>query len=258
MQSHPKIRFGPRQVYVRLRDLIVYGHLPAGTRLIEIDLAERLGVSRTPLREALLLLQREGYVVGNDGGQQSRLRVAPLTAEDALDLYQLRGEIEGLVAARTAALPDSERHVVTRHLRKTNRQLAKAETAQNPDPILLLEFDEAFHMHYVRAGATHRLLAACDLVRPQTDRYERFYMIKQARRLTGAGVREHEAIVCAIATGDPDAAHATVRTNWRNAAERLSKVLESHAQLQSRSSESITAARRPRRKRANAEMEGRA
>ena len=144
VQSHPQIRPGPQRVYIRLRDMIVAGDLPAGTRLIEIDFAARFGVSRTPLREALLLLQREGYVVGNTGGQQSRLRVAPLTAEDARDIYYLRGEIEGLAAARAAELPEAEHCKIAKSMRRLNRQLARAEAAPNADPNLLLKLNGAF------------------------------------------------------------------------------------------------------------------
>jgi DNA-binding GntR family transcriptional regulator len=226
MQSHGKIRSGPGQVYARLRDMIVGGQLTAGTRIIELDFAARLGVSRTPLREALLLLQQEGFVVGTDGGQQSRLRVSPLTSEDAHDLYSLRGEIEGLAAERTAALPDSDRKLVVRQLRKLNSQLSKAAAARNLDTALLYDIDEGFHLYYVRAGATRRLLAAHDAIRPHIERYERLYMDRLARRLP-VSVREHEVIVRAIANGDSDAAHLAVRANWRNAAERLGKVLES-------------------------------
>src|SRR4051812_29285735 len=72
----------PEQVYARLRDLIVQGLLSPGSRIIETEIAGRLGVSRTPVREALQRLQQEGFVTGNPGAQQSRLTVAPLTRMD--------------------------------------------------------------------------------------------------------------------------------------------------------------------------------
>src|SRR6185503_11287169 len=72
----------PDQVYVRLRDLIVQGSLAPGSRIVETEIASRLGVSRTPVREALQRLQQEGFVMGAPGAQQSRLTVAPLTRND--------------------------------------------------------------------------------------------------------------------------------------------------------------------------------
>src|SRR6058998_833601 len=76
----------PEQVYTRLRDLIVQGLLSPGSRIIETEIAGRLGVSRTPVREALQRLQQEGFVTGSPGAQQSRLTVAPLTRDDVYEL----------------------------------------------------------------------------------------------------------------------------------------------------------------------------
>src|SRR5678810_521418 len=92
----------PEQVYARLRDLIVQGLLSPGSRIIETEIAGRLGVSRTPVREALQRLQQEGFVTGAPGAQQSRLTVAPLTRADVHELLNIVGELEGL-GARWAA-----------------------------------------------------------------------------------------------------------------------------------------------------------
>ena len=92
----------PEQVYARLRDLIVQGLLAPGSRIVETEIAGRLGVSRTPVREALQRLQQEGYVMGAPGAQQSRLTVAPLTRDDVYELLNIVGALEGL-GARGAA-----------------------------------------------------------------------------------------------------------------------------------------------------------
>src|SRR5215211_5769704 len=83
----------PEQVYVRLRDLIVQGQLAPGSRIVETEVAARLGVSRTPVREALQRLQQEGYVLGSPLAQQSRLTVAPLTKSDVHELLNIVGAI---------------------------------------------------------------------------------------------------------------------------------------------------------------------
>ena len=93
----------PEQVYARLRDLIVQGLLAPGSRIVETEIASRLGVSRTPVREALQRLQQEGYVMGSPGAQQSRLTVAPLTRDDVYELLNIVGALEGM-GARGAAL----------------------------------------------------------------------------------------------------------------------------------------------------------
>src|SRR5207244_8598966 len=70
------------RAYQQLRELIVWGRLAPGSRVIESDIAERLGVSRTPVRSALHRLQQEGYIVGVGRGSEQRLTVAPLTQDE--------------------------------------------------------------------------------------------------------------------------------------------------------------------------------
>src|SRR6058998_4258214 len=101
----------PDQVYARLRDLIVQGSLAPGSRIVETEIASRLGVSRTPVREALQRLQQEGFVNGAPGAQQSRLTVAPLTRADVHELLNIVGELEGLGARWAAGLPVAERRL---------------------------------------------------------------------------------------------------------------------------------------------------
>jgi len=80
----------------RLRELIVHGKLAPGSRVIEADLADRLRVSRTPIRAARHRLQQEGYIVVTSiAGSKERLSVAPLTKEDARELYWIVGHLEG-------------------------------------------------------------------------------------------------------------------------------------------------------------------
>src|SRR5437899_12486779 len=90
------------RAYQQLRELIVWGRLAPGSRVIESDVAERLGVSRTPVRSALHRLQQEGYIVGVGRGREHRLTVAPLTHEDARDLFSIIGAIEALAAQHAA------------------------------------------------------------------------------------------------------------------------------------------------------------
>src|SRR5204862_3341541 len=99
----------PEQVYQRLRDLIVQGLLAPGSRVVETEVASRLGVSRTPVREALQRLQQEGFVVGAPGAQQARLTVAPLTKADVHEVLNIVGELEGLAARWAAGEEVSER-----------------------------------------------------------------------------------------------------------------------------------------------------
>ena len=80
--------------FQQLRELIVHGKLSPGTWIVEGDLAKRLHVSRTPVRAALNKLQQEGYVREHRMANKSRMIVAPLTKEDAAELYSVIGRLE--------------------------------------------------------------------------------------------------------------------------------------------------------------------
>src|SRR5258705_7633304 len=91
--------------YRRLRELIVGGRLAAGARLIETELAGRLGVSRTPVRAALLRLAQEGYILSPGAGRRARPAVAAPTPADAAELFNIIAGNEGLAPRRAPAPP---------------------------------------------------------------------------------------------------------------------------------------------------------
>src|SRR3954462_12475663 len=146
----------PEQVYVRLRDLSVQGLLAPGSRVVETEVAARLGVSRTPVREALQRLQQEGFVVGAPGAQQARLTVAPLTRADVHELLNIVGELEGLGARWAAAMPVTERRVLTKELKALNAEFHKTGRTSPIDHGRMYEADERLHRQIVVAGAGPR------------------------------------------------------------------------------------------------------
>jgi len=214
----------PELVYRKLRELIVRGQLAPGTRIIETDVAQRLGVSRTPVRGALQRLQQEGYIVDSPALQQSRPTVAPLTREDARELFSIVAEIEGLAARFAAQLPAAKREKLASELVSINEQFRKASAARQQNHNRLWELDERFHRRYVEAGAGVRLLTLHDAVKPQAERYERIYVSLLSRDLSPS-IAEHLAIARAIKSGNADVAQSAVQNNWRNAAERLGAVI---------------------------------
>jgi len=215
----------PDQVYARLRDLIVQGSVAPGSRIVETEIATRLGVSRTPVREALQRLQQEGYVMGAPGAQQSRLTVAPLTRDDVHELLDIVGALEGLGAYRGASLEVTERRVLTKELRALNQEFARAARATPVDHSRLYEADERLHRRIVESGIGPRLLALHESVKPQAERYIRMY-ISMLTGDTKSSVDEHDVIIDAIDEGRAPDAKRAVEVNWRHAAERLSKVIE--------------------------------
>src|SRR5881392_732559 len=113
------------RLYDSLRNLIVRGQLAPGARIVETEVAERFGVSRTPVRAAFQRLEREGYVVAS-ATHQARMTVAPLTREDVGELLEIVGELEGLAARGAARLPDDSRDRLARDLAAINSEFRRA------------------------------------------------------------------------------------------------------------------------------------
>lgn len=212
------------EAYHRLRELIVHGRLAPGTRVIELEVAERLGVSRTPVRAALQRLRQEGYIVASE--RQTRPTVAPLTDEDAREVFAIVGGIEGIAARGAAALPSEPRATSTRDLQEANDACLRESRAERPDPNALFAIDTRFHRLYVEAGAGTRVIALHDAIKPQAERYIRLYTSALTDEIA-TSVAEHQIIIDAIGRGDPGGAQFAVENNWRNAARRLSRAIRS-------------------------------
>jgi DNA-binding GntR family transcriptional regulator len=215
----------PKLVYDQLRTLIVHGRLAPGSRLVETDIAARFEVSRTPVRGALQRLQQEGYIVDSPSMRQSRPTVAPLTGDDAQELFDIVGQLEALAAYNAALLPLPKRQALAKELTAINNDFRKAAAAPRPDHNRLWDLDERFHERCVEVAAGPRLKLLHDSVKPQAERYERLYVSYLAGEIT-TSVAEHEVIIEAILQGDAPGAKAAVERNWHNAAERLGRVIE--------------------------------
>jgi DNA-binding GntR family transcriptional regulator len=215
----------PKQVYEQLRNLIVHGRLAPGSRLVETDIAARFNVSRTPVRGALQRLQQEGYIIDSPSMRQSRPTVAPLTSEDAQELFDIVAELEGMAAFGAGQLSAAKRQSLIRELGVINAEFRKAAGAARPDHNRLWDLDERFHKKYVDVAAGPRLKALHDSVKPQAERYERLYVSFLAGEIV-TSVDEHDLIIDAIGRGDAASAKDAVHRNWHNAAERLGRVIE--------------------------------
>lgn len=224
--SGPSVDDRSGETYSRLRDLIVRGQLAPGSRIIETDVADRLGVSRTPVRSALQRLEQEGFIESDsrDGGR-SRPVVAPLTKKDARELMYLLGSLEGLAARWTMDLPDEEREQVVDDLRTLNGRMREEAENERPDRNHFFDLDADFHRAFVVPASGSRLQKLHGSYRPQAERYVRFYVTTHQYSLDRS-LREHDEIIDAIESGDPEAAEDAVEQNWRSAEERLQRDIE--------------------------------
>jgi GntR family transcriptional regulator of vanillate catabolism len=142
-----------------LREKIVRGELPAGTQLLQIDLANQLGVSRTPLREAFRILENDGFLKTSNNNRT--VEVVTFTAAEMRDMYEIREVIDGL-AARLAAgrglSPEAEA--------EARRLLAEmASTSKPHDPLHRVEAHSAFHSFFLEHSGNGRLGGLIPLIR---------------------------------------------------------------------------------------------
>lgn len=210
----------------RVRELIVRGKLAPGSRVVEADLADRLGVSRTPIRAALDRLKQEGYIlVAGGGGSKARLSIAPLTKDDARELYQIVGHLEGLAARTTAQLKPRIRTNLVQKLNELNGGLRELADSRRSDPNRIFDLDMNFHQAIVDASAGPRLGAILSATKPQAERYWRLYASAIVDQL-GISIGEHWLIIQSIQNGDSDGAERAILMNWQNGAERLARVIE--------------------------------
>lgn len=211
--------------YDSLRTLIVRGRLTPGTSIVEAEAAVRLGVSRTPVREALRQLRNEGLLVQIGGGERPRLAVAPLSRSVLEELYRATGALEGLAARNIVTQPARSRRDVAAEMAKIDRNFRAAAAASKPDWDALFDIHDSFHRRLRSASAGPAVLSLLDAVRPQVDRYEWFFA-----PLTGPDFSptfgEHDAIIREVRNGTASGIERAVRSNWFNGGARLAAVID--------------------------------
>jgi DNA-binding GntR family transcriptional regulator len=211
--------------YTCLRSLIISGQLAPGSRLIETEIAQRLRISRTPARSALHRLQQEGYVLADESQKRVRLTVSPLTREDGQELFWIVGEIESQAAHRAAALGGEPRRRLAAELDAINDELRRRAAEPEPDPRPIFDLHTQFHEVSMERAGGPRLRMLHATVKPQAERYRRIYTAARGGHLEES-LAEHDEIIRHIETGEPDAAAEAVRRNWRNAADRLGRIID--------------------------------
>jgi DNA-binding GntR family transcriptional regulator len=211
--------------FQQIRELIVNGKLSPGTWIVEGDLCEHLNMSRTPVRGALYLLQREGYVQEHRNASKSRMVVSSLTKEDANELYPIIGRIEGLAGRNTAQLPEPARIELATQLKQINSRLIRIAQQRALEGSSIFDLDREFHRLIVSAGAGPRLLTLHRAIEPQTERYWRLYASSIINDLS-TSTEEHEAIIDALLAADADGLENALRLNWENGCKRLAHVID--------------------------------
>ncbi len=194
-----------QKVYEYLREGILNCEISAGERLVETDLAERIGVSRTPIREALHALEREGLV---KAVPRVGYVVRPISEEEVSELCEIRLALEGL-ALRWAFEKDPVK--LEEGLRK-NISLCR-QRIDAGDVKAFVELDARFHAWISRVAGSRRLLELTESIRRAMLRYRLKSIYRKEtveRALSG-----HEAIVKAVEEGNLRAAQQALRAHIR-------------------------------------------
>jgi DNA-binding GntR family transcriptional regulator len=186
-----------------LRAAIVDGTLVPGERLVDAELCAWLGVSRTPVREALAHLEKTGLVQIKPG---SRTVVAPLDVRAAVEAQSVAASMHEL-AARDAVPLLAEAHAGA--MDEANARFERALT--NGDVDAAIEADDAFHRVFVELGGNRMVAAILDDVTPLLRRMERVRFAALAGR---SSVAQHRSIVELARAGDAEGAAGVVRANW--------------------------------------------
>jgi DNA-binding GntR family transcriptional regulator len=202
-----------------LRDLIVTGQLPEGTPLVQRDLAQRLGVSQTPVRVGLSTLEREGLV---EVGETGRALVSRLTREDLEEIYAARLGLEGLAArvGVAAIVPDE-----VEQMRVMLAELERLARRRDIDSYLQLRWD--FHAVCYRASGRARLLAEVERLFWRAERYNRLVLSGSDRYRQSIGHYRDFLAACEHRSGDD--AEAVIHRSIRWAVDELLDSLPSEA-----------------------------
>ncbi len=207
-----------------LRRLIADGALVPGSRIIETDIASRLGVSRRTAQSALSILLREGLIL-RKGGQRAPWIVAPLTILGLREVCDIMGALECWIVRGAAELDPGSRGRLTHELRAVNEELRDAISGAEPDGVLAAELDGRFHGHLVDTVGRKTLKDLHEAYRPMATLYMADYMEYQAP-IGLASAEEHDRVADAIDRGDPDAAERALRANWVDACERYAEIIK--------------------------------
>jgi DNA-binding GntR family transcriptional regulator len=209
-----------------LQRRIFSGDLPVGSWLRHAALAEEFGVSRTPVREALRVLEAQGIVtiVQNRGA-----RVNGHSGRDIRELGAIRAELEGLAAELAASrIDDDQLDRLQSAWRDYEEAIGSAggDPAKGPTSTLWAEANEAFHSVILQASGNRQLgLSIADISRrlPRNSAYAAYAGNSRLLRMNN---EEHKAIADAIANGDARRARTAMTRHIHSAAEAMARWVE--------------------------------
>ncbi|MGF9801123.1 GntR family transcriptional regulator [Brevibacillus agri] len=207
----------PQRAYLATRHAIRHLQLPPGQTVLEREMTEILGMSRTPVREALVRLEMEGWVrlIPRRG-----FIVAPIVADDLQQIYEVVEALDGIAGSLATVRATSE------ELDRLDRLIEEQEKAlESGDLLAWTDLDDQFHHNIVDLAQNPRLRGIMDSQSDQLYR-ARLYTINLRPKPTRS-IMEHKAIVSVMRTGEPQAARMMLQSHRYRARNEIIEAIRS-------------------------------
>ncbi len=201
------------QIFEQLERDILSGKYARGELLTELRLSEELGVSRTPIREAIRRLEQENILEEAGRG----VTVVGISQEDMLDMYEIRIRIEGLAAEWAAKRISAEELAGIRDTVELQRYYTEKKDGNHSDQIKNL--DSRFHEQVYRACGSRALMDTLLNLHKKMTKFRMASVSKHSRALQS--VEEHEAVLAALSEHDGMAANEAMTRHVINARDRM-------------------------------------
>lgn len=189
LQNHRPLR---EIVYEQLKMQILTGKIIPGTRMMEVELADEMGVSRTPVREAIRKLEKEGLVTIEP---RRGAYASDISVKDMVDTLEVREDLESLAASLAAERMSMGQ---IEELKKINE--GYSEAIKNSDTEKIIQYDELFHKYIVSCSGNKTLIQLSETVQELALRF-RYLYYDDFSRYENMPI-EHKQIVEAITSGD--------------------------------------------------------
>lgn len=194
------------EAYNTLSYWIITGELEQNTKLNINDLSELLGISRTPVREALLRLEKDGLVLTK---ANSWTIVAPINLEEAYNIYSVIISLEEL--ALRQAFPKIKKSNI-KELENLNEELGKA--FKKNDFFDVLQKDNHFHSKIIELSGNNEILPIIDSLKKRIQRMELYFFQNVQKK--EKSYLEHKKILLALEEKNLEKSVETLKNNWKN------------------------------------------
>lgn len=201
-------------VFESIREAIIDGKLKPGERVMEVQLAEKLGVSRTPVREAIRKLELEGLLIMEP---RKGAYVADVSLKDLVDVLEVRSSLEGLAASLAATRASEEEIEVLKEKAAQFKECIEKNDVQG-----MINKDTEFHEAILQAAKNKKLTSIIESLREQLQRFRVTYFTEY--NMTTYLASEHQKVLDAIESRDPDKANEYAQQHIEN----LEKYIVSH------------------------------